>query len=77
MIVTVTECCLSGEVTTVFFCVSNRLMTEHFVVRLADAQDEIVRLRAKSNLVDDLERQIKQLKNELYIATSKSSYLER
>lgn len=48
-----------------------------FVVRLADAQDEIVRLRAKSNLVDDLERQIRQLKNELYIATSKPSYLER
>ncbi|XP_052278077.1 mitochondria-eating protein-like isoform X4 [Dreissena polymorpha] len=44
--------------------------------KLADAQDELVRLRARSNLVDDLERQIRQLKNELFIATSKSSYLE-
>ncbi|WAQ99387.1 MIEAP-like protein [Mya arenaria] len=44
--------------------------------RLADAQDELVRLRARSNLVDDLERQIRQLKNELFIATSKTSYLE-
>ncbi|XP_060554357.1 mitochondria-eating protein-like isoform X2 [Ruditapes philippinarum] len=42
---------------------------------LADAQDELVRLRARSNLVDDLERQIRQLKNELYITTSKPSYL--
>ncbi|XP_052794777.1 mitochondria-eating protein-like isoform X7 [Mya arenaria] len=44
--------------------------------KLADAQDELVRLRARSNLVDDLERQIRQLKNELFIATSKTSYLE-
>ncbi|KAL4230902.1 Mitochondria-eating protein [Mactra antiquata] len=43
---------------------------------LTDAQDELVRLRARSNLVDDLERQIRQLKNELFVATSKSSYLQ-
>lgn len=44
--------------------------------KLTDAQDELVKLRARSNLVDDLERQIRQLKNELFIATSKSSYLQ-
>ena len=46
------------------------------VVRLADAQDEIVKLRAKASLVDDLERQVRNLKDELYLSTSKKSYLE-
>ena len=46
------------------------------MIRLADAQDEIVKLRAKASLVDDLERQVRNLKDELYLSSSKKSYLD-
>ncbi|XP_061163934.1 mitochondria-eating protein-like isoform X2 [Saccostrea echinata] len=43
---------------------------------LADAQDEIVKLRSKAGLVDDYERQVRNLKDELSLASTKKSYLD-
>ena len=57
--------CLPLHCTTVVFC------------RLNDAQDEIVKLRAKSGLVDDYERQNRSLRDELSLASTKKSYLDR
>jgi hypothetical protein len=48
-----------------------------FFSRLADAQDEIVKLRAKANLVDDYDRQVRNLRDELSLASTKKSYLDR
>ena len=44
--------------------------------RLADAQDEIVKLRARSGLIDTYERQVRNLKDELSFASTKKSYLD-
>ncbi|XP_061163936.1 mitochondria-eating protein-like isoform X4 [Saccostrea echinata] len=44
--------------------------------KLADAQDEIVKLRSKAGLVDDYERQVRNLKDELSLASTKKSYLD-
>ncbi|XP_062580946.1 mitochondria-eating protein-like isoform X5 [Saccostrea cucullata] len=43
---------------------------------LADAQDEIVKLRSKAGLIDDYERQVRNLKDELSLASTKKSYLD-
>ncbi|XP_062580944.1 mitochondria-eating protein-like isoform X3 [Saccostrea cucullata] len=44
--------------------------------KLADAQDEIVKLRSKAGLIDDYERQVRNLKDELSLASTKKSYLD-
>uniref|UniRef100_A0A8W8LBZ1 Mitochondria-eating protein n=1 Tax=Magallana gigas TaxID=29159 RepID=A0A8W8LBZ1_MAGGI len=43
---------------------------------LADAQDEIHKLRSKAGLVDDYERQVRNLRDELSLASTKKSYLD-
>ncbi|CAG2254414.1 SPATA18 [Mytilus edulis] len=43
---------------------------------LADAQDEIVKLRARSGLIDTYERQVRNLKDELSLSSTKKSYLD-
>ncbi|XP_048776360.1 mitochondria-eating protein-like isoform X1 [Ostrea edulis] len=43
---------------------------------LSDAQDEIVKLRAKAGLVDDYDRQVRNLRDELSLASTKKSYLD-
>ncbi|XP_078323943.1 mitochondria-eating protein-like isoform X2 [Crassostrea virginica] len=43
---------------------------------LADAQDEIVKLRSKAGLVDDYERKVRNLRDELSLASTKKSYLD-
>ncbi|XP_069129114.1 mitochondria-eating protein-like isoform X6 [Argopecten irradians] len=43
---------------------------------LADSQDEIVKLRARSGLVDDYQRELRNLRDELSIVSSKKSYLD-
>ncbi|XP_022324123.2 mitochondria-eating protein-like isoform X5 [Crassostrea virginica] len=44
--------------------------------KLADAQDEIVKLRSKAGLVDDYERKVRNLRDELSLASTKKSYLD-
>lgn len=44
--------------------------------KLADAQDEIHKLRSKAGLVDDYERQVRNLRDELSLASTKKSYLD-
>ncbi|XP_069129119.1 mitochondria-eating protein-like isoform X10 [Argopecten irradians] len=44
--------------------------------KLADSQDEIVKLRARSGLVDDYQRELRNLRDELSIVSSKKSYLD-
>ncbi|XP_048776362.1 mitochondria-eating protein-like isoform X5 [Ostrea edulis] len=44
--------------------------------KLSDAQDEIVKLRAKAGLVDDYDRQVRNLRDELSLASTKKSYLD-
>ncbi|XP_052078493.1 mitochondria-eating protein-like isoform X8 [Mytilus californianus] len=44
--------------------------------KLADAQDEIVKLRARSGLIDTYERQVRNLKDELSLSSTKKSYLD-
>lgn len=48
-----------------------------FFSRLADAQDEIHKLRSKAGLVDDYERQVRNLRDELSLASTKKSYLDK
>ncbi|KAK3099406.1 hypothetical protein FSP39_003898 [Pinctada imbricata] len=43
---------------------------------LNDAQDEIVKLRAKASLVDDYDRQVRTLRDELSLSSTKKSYLD-
>lgn len=48
-----------------------------FFSRLADAQDEIHKLRSKAGLIDDYERQVRNLRDELSLASTKKSYLDK
>lgn len=44
------------------------------VFRLADAQDEIAKLRVRAGLVDDYERKMRNLRDELSLSYGKRDY---
>ena len=56
-----------------YFAQSPNITTDrlclHGDCRLADAQDEIARLRIKCGLVDDYERRVQSLKDQLYLSS--------